>query len=162
MKKKNIILSLAMALMIGVGATTYAYASTAPEETNEGKGLNCSFNGGNGVHLRGYDILVNLLNSKGIPDAEIDSAKTNGQSLHDLANKKGISDESIKEYMVSERIKNIDALVESGELTAEEGESAKATITENSANCTGEGQSNGNKGSMNYGNGGQRRGCSTN
>lgn len=159
MKKKNIILSLAMALMIGVGATTYAYASAAPEETNEGNGLNCSFNGGNGVHLRGYDILVNLLNSKGIPDAEIDSAKTNDQSLHDLANEKGISDEAIKEYMLNERIKNIDALVESGELTAEEGEEAKTTITENSANCTGEGQS---QRGMNYENRGQRGNCRAN
>lgn len=156
MKKKNIILSLAMALMIGIGATTYAYASTAPEETNEGKGLNCSFNG---VRLRGYDILVNLLNSKGITDDEIDSAKTNGQSLHDLANEKGISDEAIKEYMLNERIKNIDALVESGELTAEEGQEAKTTITENSANCTGEGQS---QRGMNYENRGQRGNCRAN
>lgn len=162
MKKKKIILSLAMALMVGVGATTYAYASTAPEETNEGKGYNCNFNSGNGVHLRGYDILVNLLNSNGVSNDEINSAKTNDQSLHELANEKGISDETIKEYMVNERIANIDALVASGEITAEEGESAKTTIAENSANCTGESQGNEKNYSMNGRNGIKKGNCRAN
>lgn len=151
MKKKSIILSLALTLVVGVGATTYA-STNSP---SEGKGYNCGLNSGNGTQLRGYDILVNLLNSKGITNDEIDSAKTNDQSLHELANEKGISDEEIKEYMVNERIENIDALVASGEITAEDGEEAKTNITENAANCTGEGNSNSNKGSMNGNNRGK-------
>lgn len=162
MKKKNIILSLALTLMVGVGATTYAYASTAPEATTESNRYNCGLNAGNGTNLRGYDILVNLIKSKGVTDSEIDSAKTTGNSLHDFAVEKGITNEEIKEYMVNKRLENIDELVASGELTAEEGDTAKTTINENSANCTGDGQGNVTRGSMNGGNKGQRRNCRTN
>lgn len=150
MKKKTIILSLAMALMIGIGTTAYA-ASNSKTGNNfrnrpaYGMGLGMMGN------FRGHDILTNLLKEKGATDEEINSALTSGKTLYDFAIEKGLTDEEIKNYMVSERTKAIDDAVASGQITAEEGAEAKTRIQENSANCTFENQSNGKmRGNMNH------------
>lgn len=155
MKKKSIILSLAMALMIGIGTT--AYAATSNSETQNsfrhktGSGMGIGRMG----QFKGHDILTNLLKEKGATDEEIDSALASGKSLYDFAIEKGLTDEEIKAYMVSERTKSIDEAVANGNMTAEQGEEAKARIQENSADCTFQGEGNGKaKGFMNMNHGG--------
>ena len=142
MKKKTIILSLAMALMIGIGTTAYA-ASNSQTGNNfrnrpaYGMGLGMMGN------FRGHDILTNLLKEKGATDEEINSALTSGKTLYDFALEKGLTSEEIKNYMVNEKTKAIDDAIASGKITSEEGAEAKTRIQENSANCTFENQGNG-------------------
>ena len=151
MKNKTIILSLTMALMIGIGTTAYAAASNSQTGTNfrnrpaYGMGLGMMGN------FRGHDILTNLLKEKGATDEEINSALTSGKTLYDFAIEKGLTAEEIKNYMVSEKTKAIDDAVANGKITAEEGAEAKTRIQENSANCTFENQGNGQmRGNMNH------------
>lgn len=151
MKKKTIILSLAMALMIGIGTTAYAAASNSQTGANfknrpaYGMGLGMMGN------FRGYDLLTNLLKEKGATDDEINSALNSGKTLYDFAIEKGLTAEEIKNYMINEKTKAIDAAVASGKLTAEEGAEAKTRIKDNSANCTFENQGNGRmRGNMNH------------
>jgi hypothetical protein len=151
MKNKTIILSLTMALMIGIGTTAYAASSNSQTGTNfrnrpaYGMGLGMMDN------FRGHDILTNLLKEKGATDEEINSALNSGKTLYDFASEKGLTDEEIKNYMVNEKTKAIDDAVASGKITAEEGTEAKNRIQENSANCTFENQGNGQmRGNMNH------------
>lgn len=150
MKKKTIILSLTIALMIGIGTTAYA-ASNSQTDANfrnrpaYGMGLGMMGN------FRGHDILINLLKEKGATDEEINSALNSGKTLYDFAIEKGLTDEEIKNYMISEKTKAIDDAIASGKITAEEGADAKTRIQENSANCTFENQGNGRmRGNMNH------------
>ncbi|PRR79499.1 hypothetical protein [Clostridium vincentii] len=159
MKKKNIIITLAITMMVGTGIT--AYASTTPDSTprNNGTMENCiGTRGERATQLRGQDILTNLLKSKGVEDEEINSALDSGKSLHTLLTDKGVTAEEIKEYMLTEKIKNIDEAVTNGTMTNESGEESKTRITENSANCETPGEGTGkmkdsdNRGYMNRNN----------
>lgn len=134
MKKKNIILSLTMALMIGIGTTAYAATSTSEAKTNfkqkPGFGMRIS----NAGHFKGKDTLTNLLKEKGVTEDEINSALEAGKSLYDFAIEKGLTDNEIKEYILNEKIKQIDEAVANGTMTSEQGTEAKAKLQENAAN----------------------------
>ncbi|MBL4931764.1 hypothetical protein [Clostridium paridis] len=153
MKIKNIVLSLAIVSVIGVGTTAYAATSSSASESNL-TNQTCSGVGlGRVTNMRGYDILTNLLKSKGATDEEISSSLNSGKSLYDLLKEKGVTDEQIKEYMVNEKTKGIDEAVASGKFTKMQGEELKEDIKENSANCTTPGQGNSNmRGMENRGN----------
>lgn len=141
MKKKNIIITLVITMMVATGIT--AYAATTPDSTprNNGTMENCAGTGTSRVaHLHGRDILINLLKSKGVTDEEINSALDSGKSLHTLLTDKGVTAEEIKEYMLTERTKSIDEAVANGTMTKDQGEEAKTKIKEHSANCETPGQ----------------------
>jgi len=147
MKKKSLIITLAITMMVGIGIT--AYAATTPNSTprNNGTMASCTQEGGSrATQLRGHDILTNLLKSKGVTDEEINAALDSDKSLYTLLTEKGVTDVEIKEYMLTERIKSIDEAVANGTMTKEDGEAAKTRIKENSANCETPGQG---KGKMN-------------
>lgn len=143
MKKKSIVLSLTMALMIGIGTTAYATTSNSETGKNFGQKAGSGMGMGRIGQFKGHNILTNLLKENGATDEEINSTLNSGKSLYDFAIEKGLTDEEIKAYMVSEKLKIIDEAVASGKMTAEQGEEAKTKIEENSADCTFKGEGNG-------------------
>jgi polyhydroxyalkanoate synthesis regulator phasin len=150
MKKKNIVLSLTMALMIGIGTTAYAATSNSTTGKNLEKGNHSGMAIGKMGHFKGSNILNDLLKENGTTDDEIQSALDSGKSLYDLATEKGITDDQIKEYMLSERTKHIDDAVTDGKITTEQAEEAKTKISESSANWNANDENNGMmKGFMN-------------
>ncbi|MCT8978597.1 hypothetical protein N4T77_18565 [Clostridium sp. CX1] len=135
MKKKNFILTFALALALGAGATVYADStSVSPTTTNtipQGYGF------GRITGQRGYEFMADLLRDKfGISDSDIAAAKNSGKTLYDLAKEKGVTDEQFKSAMVEERTKTIDEAIQNGSVTKEQGDALKARIIDNSANCT--------------------------
>ena len=135
MKKKSIIVALAMTLIIGAGATAYA-ASNSPTLNNRtctsiGSGMGI----GRMTNFSGRDILDNLLESKGVTENEITTALNSGKSRYDLLKEKGVSDEDIKSYMLNEKIKVIDKSLSEGTITKDQADEMKANINENSTNC---------------------------
>lgn len=160
MKGKKLLLSLAIVSAIGVSIGSAAYAATE-NSTTAGNGIaNRTYSGmgyGRVTNVRGYDIMTELLKSKGVTDEEINTARDSGKTLYTLLNEKGVTDQEIKDYMLNARLKAIDEAVASGKLTQEQGDDLKERIKENSANCTTPGQGNQGERGANGGNGtGQR------
>ena len=155
MKKKNLILSLAITLTIGLGAT--AYAASSPDNTYRqglGNGL------GRVASFKGSDIISSVLKDKGITDSEITNAVNLGKTIYNLAKEKGITDDELKKSLLEEKIKIIDDAVSKGTLTKEQGDASKAKITQNISNCTAPGQMTGIRaGSQNKGKGMQKGRC---
>jgi len=143
MKRKSIVLTLAISLAIGISATAYAATSNSTSGNNSGNRACSSTGMGRITNFRGHDILTNFLKSKGLTDTEINSALNSGKSIYDLIKDKGITDEEIKSYMLNERIESIDKAVTDGSITSAQGEEIKSNIQENSANCITPGQGNG-------------------
>ena len=149
MKKKNIVLSLAMALMIGIGTTAYAATSNSTTGKTFEKGNRSGMGMGKMENFKGSHGLSGLLKEKGATDEEIKAALASGKSLYDFAIEKGITDAQMKEYMITSGTKHIDDAVTAGKMTAAQAEEAKTKLTEASANCNFKGQGNGMmKGSM--------------
>lgn len=160
MKSKKVILTLAMTFIIGLGTTAYAATnSAAANNLNNrvciGTGTGTGF--GRMANLNGHDILIKLLESKGLTDSQITDEMNSGKTIYDILKEKGVTDEEIKTYMLNERIKSIDLAVSQGTITKERGEDMKANIKENSLNCT-PGSGNGGMKGQNQGNGIRGRG----
>jgi|GEM_PF-650281 len=155
MKKKNIVLSLTMALMIGIGTTAYAATSNSTTGKTFDKGNRSGMMGmGKMGNFKGPHGLSDLLKEKGTTDVEIKAALDSGKSLYDLAIEKGITDAQMKEYMITSGTKHIDDAVTAGKMTAAQAEAAKTKLTEAAANCNFKDQGNGMmKGSMGMGGG---------
>ena len=154
MKKKNIVLSLAMALMIGIGTTAYAATSNSTTGKAFDKGNHSGMMKGSMGMGGGHNVLSSLLKEKGATDAEIKAALDSGKSLYDLAIEKGFTDSQMKEYMITQGTKRIDEAVTAGKMTATQAEEAKTKLTEASANWNFKDQGNGMmKGSMGMGGG---------
>ena len=154
MKKKNIVLSLAMALMIGIGTTAYAATSNSTTGKTFEKGNRSGMGMGKMENFKGPHVLSDLLKEKGATDEEIKAALDSGKSLYDLAIEKGITDDQMKEYMITEGTKHIDEAVTAGKMTAAQAEEAKTKLKEASANLNFKDQGNGMmKGSMGMGGG---------
>lgn len=158
MKKKNLILTLAITLVVGLGATAYAVTT----DTNTGYYQGTGTGLGRITGFRGLDVITNILKGKGVTDTEITDAVNSGKTLYSLAEEKGITNDQLKSSMLEERIKIIDDAVANGTLTKEQGELSKERITENIANCTTIGQMNGRMGGQNRGRGMQGGGCLNN
>lgn len=160
MKKKGLISSLVLALVIGLGIT--AYAASTPNN-HEGTGIGLGRTSG----YRGYDIVTKILKDKGVADSEINASLNSGKTLNSLAKEKGISDDELKKSMLSEKTKIIDDAVAKKTITKEQGDAEKARIKENVNNCTNIGQMTGRKNMEGRGNfnglrGGNRSGCINN
>lgn len=138
MKKKNIIAALTLVIALGVGATTYAASTpntTVNATTCNGYGI------GRITGQRGSDFINNVLKNKfGLSDTDISNARNSGKSMYELAKEKGIPDEQLKSAMIEEKTKAIDEAVKNGSVSKEDGDSLKAKIKENSANCPTPGQ----------------------
>ena len=142
MKKRNLILGLALTLTVGLGIT--AYAATNPDSTlNKRLGL-CKITG-----VRGYESMTSVLKDKaGVTDADITNARNSGKTLYALAEEKGLSSDELKAALIEEKSKAIDEAVKAGSITAEQGASLKESLKTNIASCTG------SFGQMRKGNGG--------
>jgi ribosomal protein S20 len=131
MRKRNIVIGLALTLAIGLGVT--AYAGTAGGQTVPGRlGL------GRIIPMKGYDTVVSVLKDKlDLTDEDITAAKDSGKTLYDIAEEKGVSAGQVKDALYEERAKAIDAAVEKGTITKEQGETLKANLKTNMENCPG-------------------------
>jgi len=155
MKKKSLVLTLALTLMVGLGAT--AYAATTPANNTYCQGTGTGL--GRITGFKGFEIITNVLKGKGVTEAEITDAINAGKILSTLAEEKGITNEQLKSSIVEEKSKIIDAAVANGTITKEQADAAKAIITENTANCTTPGQMTGRMGEQNKSKGLQGTGC---
>jgi hypothetical protein len=157
MKKKNLIATLTLTLVLGVGATAYADSNIADNTTKtpavcQGSGFRAI------TGTRGYDFMTNLLKDKfGIAETELTEGRAAGKTMYDIANEKGITPEVFKETMLAEKINSVDDAVNNGSITKEQGEALKARINENSAACTTPGEGQGKRGAG-MGNGAGMRG----
>ena len=143
MKKKNFIIALAMTFVIGLGATAYAASNNGNSAPNSANGYGngaCMPGGGYGMgRLEGFsgqDILSGLLKSKGVTDEEITAARDSGKSFVELLNERGITNEEISSYMLTQRTKIIDEAIAAGKITEAQGKVMKERMAENSAYCT--------------------------
>jgi polyhydroxyalkanoate synthesis regulator phasin len=131
MGRKKIIASIAIALTLGIGATAYAASNGGTFAPKQRMGL------GKITTMRGYQYVSNVLKSLGLSDTDITNARNSGKTLYDLAAEKGITQEEFKAALLNEKTKAIDAAVENGTITKEEGETLKANLRTNMDNCTG-------------------------
>lgn len=149
MKRKNVVLTLAITLVVGLGTTVYAATN------NNGSNnivRNCVGAGiGKITGFRGNDIISNILKDKGVTDSQITDSLNSGKTLHDIAEEKGITDEELRNSIVDEKTKIIDDAVAKGTITKEQGDAAKERIKENSVNCTAAGSMAGHAGGRNNG-----------
>jgi ribosomal protein S20 len=154
MKKKNLILTLAITLTVGLGAT--AYAASAPVNSycqGAGSGL------GRLAGFRGFDIIESILKDKGVTDSEVTNAVNSGKTLYDLAKEKGITDDQLKKSLLEEKIKIIDDAVAKGTITKEQGDTEKERISQNIDSCTTPGQMTGRMNGQKRGRGMQNGRC---
>ncbi|PRR79502.1 hypothetical protein [Clostridium vincentii] len=138
MKRKNIIITLAITMMVSTGITAYASPILDATQSNSATTAQNCLGTGTGTsrvsNLHGSEILTNLLKSKGVTDEEINSALDSDKSLYTLLTEKGVSTEEINEYLLTERIKIIDEAVANGTITKEQGEKTKTKVREKSEN----------------------------
>lgn len=131
MKKRRIITALTLTMVIGMGATAYAASDNTVNSTLR-LGL------GRITSMRGYDYISNVLKSKfGLSDSDISNSVNSGKTLYDIAIEKGMTEDQLKASLLEERTKAIDAAVSKGTISKEEGETLKANLNTNMANCTG-------------------------
>lgn len=140
MKKNSSLIALTITLVIGLGATVYA-ASSPSASCHIGSSVGLGRISG----FRGYDIITNIFKSKGVTDSEISNTLNSGKTLNSLAEEKGITSDQLKQSMLEEKNKLIDAAVTKGSLTKEQGDASKARIKENIDNCTAPGSMSGRR-----------------
>jgi predicted transcriptional regulator len=134
MRKRNIISSLVLTMVIGVGATVYA-AST---DSSNGAPLYQRIGLGRITAMRGYDYITNILKSKlGLSESDITSAQDSGKTLYDIAIEKGMTQEQLRYSLLEEKTKAIDNAVSNGTISKEEGDEMKENLEANMENCTG-------------------------
>ncbi len=143
MKKKNLVLALTMTLVLGLGATAFAASNSGRTSSDPAYGYRhgTCMSAGSGYGMgridgfRGYDLLTELLKSKGVTDEQITAARDSGKTLVDLLHDKGVTDEQIKTYMLEQRTKLIDEALTAGKITEDQAADMKERLAENSANC---------------------------
>ncbi|EJO5346522.1 hypothetical protein NRP93_000572 [Clostridium botulinum] len=144
MKKKNLMIALAITLSIGMGATVYAANSTDVNNTITKNTQNSNVRGtGLGLRTitgkRGYEFGLDILKDKlKLTDKDIETALDSGKSMYDLAIEKGMKEEDFKKAMYDTKSKSIDEAVKKRDITKEEGEGIKSRIKNNIDNCNGE------------------------
>lgn len=132
MKKRNIIFVLVLTIVIGVGATAYAATNSTSTAGRQRLGL------GRVTSMRGYDFISNILKNKlGLSETDISNATSSGKTLYELATEKGMTEEQFKAALLEEKTNAIDTAVSKGTITKDEGETLKANVSSNIANCTG-------------------------
>jgi hypothetical protein len=142
MKKKGLITALALTLIIGFGVTVYAASApttgsdTVPpaQTTQQRLGL------GRLTGMRGYDLMAAALEKLGVTEEEIENGAAAGQTPYEIAATKGISADKFQAAILDEKFKAIDAAVENGNITKEQGDSLKDSIKTKAENCTTPGQ----------------------
>ena len=138
MKRKNIIIGLALTLAIGSGVTVFAATtnniSTITNCINS-KTLNTGMRSITGQ--MGYENVESVLKNKlGMNDSEITEARNSGKTMYEIAKEKGMSEEDFKSALLEEKYKAIDDAVAKGTTTKEQGEEYKTQIKNNMANAT--------------------------
>ena len=138
MKRKNMILALALTLAIGSGVTVFA--TTTSNKTGVTNCISSKASGlgmGRITGVRGYENVEAVLKNKlGISDSEIDAARNSGKTMYEIAKEKGMSEEDFKAAVLEEKYKAIDEAVSKGTITKEQGEEYKAQIKNNIDNCS--------------------------
>lgn len=69
-----------------------------------------------------------LVNKYDVKTADIDKAKAEGKTIFDVAKTKGLTEVQIKELIITPKIKAIDEMILTGELTKEKGELIKTNL----------------------------------
>lgn len=132
MKKRKIITALALTMAIGMGVTVYAASSDSTTAPMQRLGL------GRITSMRGYDYISNILKNKlGLSEEDITKATSSGETLYDLAVEKGMTNDELKASLIEEKTEAIEAAVNKGTITKEEGETLKTNLKLNMENCTG-------------------------
>jgi polyhydroxyalkanoate synthesis regulator phasin len=132
MKKRKVIVALAITLAVGMGATAYAQSSGEAPVRVQRLGL------GRITAVRGYDYITNILKEKlNLSDAEISTALNSGKTLYDIAAEKGMAQEEVKTVLLEERSNAINEAVKKGTISKEEGENLKKNLSSNLENCQG-------------------------
>ncbi|WP_373897875.1 hypothetical protein ACER0A_010420 [Haloimpatiens sp. FM7315] len=144
MKGKKIILSLTMCTLIALGTTVYASSNVAnsgnASNSNNKSKVTSNYNGvglKRATGIRGYDYISSIIKEKfNLTDEDINKSLSEGKTLKGIANEKGLSDEELKNSLITSKTKAIDEAVSKGTITKEEGETIKNNIKTNSANCS--------------------------
>lgn len=132
MKRKSVITALALAMVLGIGATAYAATTDNTNTTGQRLGL------GRITSMRGYDYIENILKSNfGLTDTDLSNALNSGKTLYDLAVEKGMTQDQLKTALLEERSKAIDAAASKGTITKEEADRLKSNLSINMQSCTG-------------------------
>lgn len=159
MKKRNIIIGLALTLAIGSGVTVFATTTNNTSNiTDSIINKTCGTGMGWGIGQRGYESVEAVLKNKlGMTDSEITEARNSGKTMYEIAKEKGMSEEDFKAALLEEKYKAIDDAVSKETITKNQGEKYKTQIKNNIDNCNLDGYGMmGNRGNMM---GKNRRGC---
>ncbi|WP_143315160.1 hypothetical protein [Clostridium sp. HBUAS56017] len=136
MKSKKLIVTLAMAISIGLGVTAYAANAEATNNTTTCTQQRVGLSKVTGV--KGYNYGESVLKDKlGMTDNEISTGFNSGKTIYDMAKEKGMSEADFKKALLEEKSNAIDEAVSAGNITKAEGDSMKAKIESNSQNCIG-------------------------
>lgn len=136
--KKAILLSVPLTFMLN--STIMAVEFINNPSTNhkyEINNPNKKFNKSNKDYHYTRSAILILINKYGIKTDEIMKAKESGKTVFDLAKTKGISEQQLKDLVIAPRLKTIDGMVETGELTKEDGELIKLKMKQHINNWTG-------------------------
>ncbi|MCY6369090.1 hypothetical protein [Clostridium ganghwense] len=142
MKKKNILTALTLSLTIGLGATAYAYTASTSTPTNPNTDTDTNTNISTGIGLRratgfrGYDFATSVIKEKlNVTDEDISNARTEGKTISEFAEEKGLSHEDLQAALIEAKTKAIDDAVAKGTILKEDGETYKKAIKENASNA---------------------------
>jgi polyhydroxyalkanoate synthesis regulator phasin len=136
--KKSILFSVPIILMLGTTTmATEIKASPSKNHTCEVKNPEKKFNKENkGFHYTRSATLI-LINKYGIRMDEVTKAKEGGKTVFDLAKSKGVTEQQLKDLILAPRLKIIDEMVMTGELTKEDAENVKGRMKQNINNWNG-------------------------
>lgn len=137
MKRKNMIIGLALTLAIGSGVTVFA--TTTNNLSNITNCINRTSNTGmrSITGQRGYESVEAVLKNKlGMTDIDITEARNSGKTMYEIAKEKGLSEDDFKAALLEEKYKAIDDAVTKGTITKEQGEEYKTQIKNNMDNAT--------------------------
>lgn len=136
---KSTKLTLALAGLLAVSGTG-VYAATNDTTTNEATTSEITTQCERGDHgmfgnrEAGHTALIEAL---GLTEEEVDAARENGQTLHELAEERGISIEDFIDAIISSHEEKLATAVENGNLSQEEADQILADHEERFADVTG-------------------------
>lgn len=125
--KKSILLSIPLTFMLNTAAMAIVSNNEPPvtQHSCDVKNPKKHFNRENkGNHYTRSATLI-LINKYGVRMDEITKAKESGKTVFDIAQSKGLDKQKLKDLILAPRLKTIDEMVSTGELTKEDGELVK-------------------------------------
>lgn len=137
--KKAVLLAIPLTFMLSTTALAFEEVKGTPpmnhscETKNPKKQINKE---NKGKHYTRSATLI-LMNKYGVKPDEITKAKESGKTVFDLAKIKGVEEQQLRDLILAPRLKTIDEMVLTGELTKEEGEMVKSKMKQHISNWDG-------------------------